>query len=401
MGKIPKDLITERDVEIVVERALGFQAKVIKYLLKTYSEENLGFLGSYYHLAVTVQKENSKIVRTFFFKSVPHDNDLKSSIIEEFGAFDKETNFYKKILPELLKSVKDKSWIPECYLVKKNVLALEDLETRNFKIKGKILDALDLQSALTGLAKLHASSILAEKRLGKKFNELFPELFRESLFVRGNRSELTIASSSQVAVAVAKSIGLDHRNIPEVIDRIFEMANASKKWRNVVCHGDTKSFNLMFDDSKPIPKCALVDFQLIRYVPATTDLLQMFYMNISSRDYREKNEGTLLRHYHQVFCETLRDNDLEIELPSFEAVLEEYEDMRLFGLITATLYSHILFMDDKIFAELTKDSDGYKNFMFGNRDEITLRMMRENPAYRILITEIITELVQRSSNLFA
>lgn len=401
--KISSGPISKRDVEVVIERALGPEPKVVNYHVKPYSEEKLGFLGAHYHLSITVKKEDSldKELKTFFLKCVPHDIESLASTIEDCGAFHKEINFYEKILPELLKSFKDKSWVAECYLVKKDALVFEDLKSRNFSIKGKVLETLILQSGLSGLAKLHASSILAEKRLGKKLNELHPDLLQESLFVRGKKFEQWIINGTKVAVAVAKSIGLDYSNIPKVIDKIFDLAVASKKRRNVVCHGDAKSFNLMFDDSKPTPNCILVDFQLVRYVPAVTDLLQMLYLNISSRKFRDENEEDLLRHYHEIFCETLRDNDQEIELPSFKEILQEYEELRLFGLVTAVLYFPILLIDGKLCADLTKDADGFANIMFGDRVDMTLKMMRDNPLYNSQISDIITELVQRSNKLLS
>lgn len=398
-----KDPITKQDVETVVERALGSQAKVINYHVRTFSDEKLGFLGAHRKLVVTIQNKGiiDKEIHAFFLKSVPYDIEVQASVIEDCGAFYKETNFYKKILPELLKSVKDNSWIAECYLVKTDALVFEDLKSRNFSLREKILDVTSLQSALSALAKLHTSSILAEKRLGRELNELYPDLFRESLFVRGHAFERWIVNSTKVAVAVAKSLGLDHTNIPKMVDRIFEMAVASKSKRNVVCHGDVKSYNLMFDDSLPMPNCILVDFQLVRYVPAMTDVLQLIYLNTMSRAFREENEEELLRHYHEVLCETLRDNDKEIELVSFKEILQEYEEFRLFGLVTTTLYSPINLMEGKLCADLTKDSDGFTNLMFGDRVDMTFKMMHDDPLYRSRITEIITELVQRSKKLLA
>lgn len=398
-------IVSHQDVKVVVERALGPRTKLIGYYLRTYSEEKLGFMGAHRHLVVTVQREGclNQDVETFFLKSVPHDIEDQASIIEESNVFYKEANFHKLIVPELTRNFKDKSWGVSCYLVKDDAMVFEDLTSRKFTVRGKILDTPALKSALAGLAKLHVSSILAEKRLGKSLIELYPKVLQESIFNLESRFSEWFHTGVEVAVAVAKSLSLDSTNVPGICHRIFELVSASRKWRNVVCHGDAWSYNLMFDDSKPQPTCIMVDYQLVRYAPAMADVAQLIYLT-TKRPYRDEHEVELLKHYHEVFRQTLEENlpgSAEDQGASFSELWQEYEEMRLVGIVTAALYFPINQIEGKLCAEMTKDSDGFSKLLFQDRSQLVLHLMRKDPNYRERITEVIKEMVQRSKRLLA
>ena len=395
--KLFQDPITREDVEVVAKKAFGVTAKVFSYHVRIFSEEKLGFMGAHRHLAVTVENPGStdKEIHSFFLKTVPYDIEEQASVIEESNAFFKETYFYKNIVSQLLKSIKDKSWIAQCYLVKDDTLVFEDLKLRDFVLKDKLLDVITLKSALAGLAKFHASTRLAEKRLGKTFAELHPKALQECLFTRKGRFHNWYNTGVDAIVAIAKQLKLDHTNIPKICDRIHELIQASRTRRNVLCHGDVKSLNLLFDESRPVPKCVLVDFQLLRYCPAMTDVAQLLYLN-ARRQLRDEYEEELLRYYHEILCETLRDNDPAINLPSFKEILREFEDMRLVGLVTTALYSPINLIEGRTCAELTKDSDGFARLLFKDRVDLVLSIMKQDQAYNEVLTEIVTELVQRS-----
>ncbi|XP_014214971.1 uncharacterized protein LOC111643014 [Copidosoma floridanum] len=394
------DNVSKQDVELVVKRVFGPSTRLVDHHLRSYSMEKIGFMGTHQQLIVTVERENGhKEVCTFFLKGIPYELEEQASVIEESRAFYKEAHFYEYMVPELVKSIKDASWVPRCYLIKDNVLLMEDLKSMNFVMRDKPLDTATLKSALTALGKMHAASVLAEKRMGKSFFELYPDVFTEMLFAeKGRLHNLWFKNGIQAAATVAKSLGLDHTCVPKVCQKIFEALVASKKWRNVVCHGDQWSNNLLFDESQPLPRCRLVDFQTIRYVPPTADLAQLFYLTME-KTVREANEEGLLGHYHQVFCATLMANDEEVSRPSFEEIVREYEDMRIFGVVSSVVYCPVILLDSSLCAEWTKDSDNYIKFMFMDRSDVILDYMQRNSVYKKIVSESIGELIQRSKKL--
>ena len=399
-----KDPVNEDEVKVVVKNALGPSVTLVNYSIKSYSVERLGFLGSHRQLIVTTRRQGSSAeneIHTFFVKSIPYDNEAQTLLIQENKIFYSETNVYKHILPLLTDRAKSKPYTAQCYLVKDDAIVFEDLKARNFSLKDKFLDVPDLRSVLTALGNFHASSILVERQLGKTFKELYPDLFQERMFVKRGQFYKWFSAGTDLLVAVAKSLNLDSTCIPKITNRIFDAILSSETRRNVVCHGDLKSYNILFDDSQPLPQCMLVDFQLVRYAPATVDVLQLLYLS-TRRKFRKKHEKELLRHYHEAFCKTLRENDDGIiDIPSIEDVVAEYEEMRVVGMVMASIYGPMIFMDAKECQELTKDSESFDKFALGDRVDAVTRMMKIDVVYRDVVTDIVEEMVQRSGQFLA
>lgn len=329
---------------------------------------------------------------------------LKSKLLgyQNVSTFLKKQVFFNLSVPELNASISDKSWIAQCYFLKDDLLVFEDLKFKNFEIKAEPLDELHVKAALSSLAKLHAASILAERRLGKSWIDLYPEVLEEGLFVRQGTVYKWFKSSVDVNVAIAEKLGFDHKSVPKVINQIFDKTTPSKRRQNVICHGDLRSHNLMFDDSQPIPKCVLVDFQFLRYVPPMFDVLQLMYLT-TRRDFRKKREIEMLKHYHGVLCKTLRNNsDGQVDIPSFSDILEEYEEMRIIGAITAALYHPTILVNGELVAETMTNSDGFADFMYGaDRVEFLFKYMERDAVFKDRLVESITELIEISNALLA
>ncbi|XP_014231400.1 uncharacterized protein LOC106655469 [Trichogramma pretiosum] len=391
------DPITREDVEYVVKVACDSDFKIVNYHLRTLSAEKLGFLGAHRQLIIEILQENGCTVRTqsYFVKSIPYGIESQVSIIEGCRAFYKEIHFYEKILPELMNSLKDKSWIAQCFLIKKDAMVFEDLKLKNFTLKGKLLDVSDLKAALSAFAKLHASSMLVEKRLGKTFLELYPRVVEENIFSRSSVFRDWFESGVSAASTIAQHLGLDGSTIRQVCDRIFDKISISANRKNVLCHGDPKSYNLMFDDSQ---KCVLVDFQLVRYAPVSVDILQLLYIN-TVRDLRNKYELDLLKHYHRELCTILKSRDEKFPLPKYDELLEEFEELRVVGVVTNLLYTPSNMMEGKECAKMTEDSEGFSKLLFSDRSQMILDMMERDSNYRDLIIEGIEEIIERSDQL--
>ena len=399
-----RDTISKEDVETVVKRALGSNAKIINYSVKAFSEEKVGFMGSHQFLTVTITRGNrlEKEIHAYFLKTIPYGVESQVSVIESCDSFFKEANFYKHIAPELMLNSKNKSWSAQCYLAKNDVLVFENLKARNFDTRDKILDLTSLKSALNTLATLHCASILAEKRLGKTFMELYPEAMKECIFSLDSKNKFRdwFLTGVNAVIGVADHLGLESKSISKICHRIFEKISASKKWRNVVCHGDLWSYNMMFDNAKPLNNCVLVDFQLTRYASAMADVAQLLYLTVR-KDTREKIEMELLKFYHDRVCEILRENNEEREIRTFDDCIREFEEMRIVGIVTASIYIPINSVESNMCANLTQDSDGFLNLLFRERVKLVLQIMENDALYRDKITEVVQEMVTRSAELLS
>lgn len=394
--------LSEKDVKALVKSVLGSEFILTDYYFRRYSEEKKGFMGSHWGLVVEVKNKKTSEVenKKFFIKTIPYDpdNEHEQPALNPTNGllFYKETNFYKHVVPELTLCVKNSSWCARCFMVTDEILVFEDLKDKNFKLKSGILDTRHLKSALTGLAKLHASSVLAEARLGKTFSELYPRIMEESLFTKKTRMIEWITRGIESSVAIARKCGYtDVELIPEVCNELFEAVSASKKWRNVICHGDAWSNNLMFDDSEPLPVCAMVDYQMIRYAPAMTDVVQLFYLT-TRQDYRKNNEKMLLKHYHEVFSEIIQENEPQAQgLQSFEELLLEYEDTKIVGMITVLLYFPTPLACEILSEDFVKECNGLDALLYDDRIDIVMSMLKKHPEFDDRISEVMVEFMDK------
>lgn len=392
--------LAKTDVETILNRALLPARHIIKYDLKEFPGKSLGFMAAHRNLVVTIHNEivGEDEQYTFFVKCMPYGIDSQVSLIEDARAFRKETTYYSKIVPELTASVKDNVWGAKCFLVKSDVMVFENLKLKHFKVKEQFLDVRCVKAALLALTKLHSASLLTEKRLGQNLLELYPDVLTDRLFIRQGRTYDWCLTGVRVAVAAAEHFKLNSTLIPQICEQIYEAILPSKSMINGFCHGDTWSFNLLFDESTPVPTCLMVDYQIIRYAPIMSDVSLLLYLT-TRREFRDKFEAELLAFYHESLCEKLKENNYQEPLPTFNQIVHEYEQVRIVGLVTALLYFPIIHLEGEKSSESTKSSDNYTKLQFSDRVSLVLDAMQGDLQYRDKIHEIVEETVQRAEQL--
>lgn len=395
--EVPTDsdeYLTDEDVKFIAQSSLGANNQVIAYQTKIFSKVKMGGLGVHNcDLNVTFKKseEADQEMYSYVLKAIAPQCESQVSASPEDKFFYKERDFYRYVVPELLKSSTNNSFVARCYLVKDNALVMENLANRNFYVHNVFSDGILLKSALSSLAKLHAASILAENRLGKSFVEIYSDTFEEWLFTKTGKMFEWFESSINLLVTIAKSLELDDQHVPAICNKIFELLSPSKTWTNVVCHGDVKPSNLMFDDAQPIPNCILVDFQVVRYAPAMVDVAQLIYINCS-RELRKHIETDLLKDYYTIFSNILQEQNLKERIASFSDIMQQYQELQLIGLIINALYFPMQHIIATNCTEPTNDLDGFHKCSLENRHELVLKMMEQDVIFKNRLKEIILEI---------
>lgn len=227
-------------------------------------------------------------------------------------------------------------------------------------------------------------------QVGTPLNQHYPHSFREKTYLRKGFPRGWHVSSMNLVAAVAEGLNRDPEKLRTTFDLIYDLVKPSSKHRNVICHGDLWPNNMMFND---VPHCVLVDFQTIRYAPLVLDILQFLYLN-TTRQYREKNERHLIAFYHSVLEETIKNNDKtqKAEIPTLEEVIASYEDFRLFGTVAPCLYFPIHLIDQQfVMDNPLKDSEGFENFVVGDRVEVTLAAMKKDTWFKNKIEQAVIE----------
>lgn len=175
--------------------------------------------------------------------------------------FVKEAEFYGKLLPRLnaameeasLKTLRFPKYYHSCLKVGKELLFLEDLRRRNFKMydRRKGLDVAHASLVLEELARLHAASLLLQNK--------DPEYFQNTLLNRDWANAFDGAIAVDVmfgghfdnTVAMLEKIGGYETAIqwirstkPNIREIFTEQLEPSKY--HVLCHGDAWNNNCLF-----------------------------------------------------------------------------------------------------------------------------------------------------------
>jgi hypothetical protein len=161
------NVITLFEMQKILKSIVSSNVELIDYNLNAYSDEKLGFLGKYLCLVLVFKKSDisENIKQSFFVKTIPHDMPTQVAYIEEKGAFRKEIEFFKNLVPLLMENFKGDDWAPRCYLTNENTIVLEDLKLKGFFNRPKILNKITIKSAVACIARFHSCSLLAEEKL--------------------------------------------------------------------------------------------------------------------------------------------------------------------------------------------------------------------------------------------
>ena len=211
-------------------------------------------------------------------------------------------------------------------------------ELKNYSAGSIPLSAQQFKTALSTLARFHASSILTETRLGKPLNKIFPNSFNEKYFNINGEFHNWVIQGTDLAVAMAQKLEIDHpEDIKGKMMKVLDILKPTKFYKNVISHGDLWGGNLMFDNNQP-SHCIFVDFQLVRYAPLVLDLIQLIYLN-TYESVTEEYKIELLKHYHNSLLEIMAKNHfIDAKMPSFKEVLEAFNYYDYYGKIITVVY---------------------------------------------------------------
>ncbi|KAJ8680536.1 hypothetical protein QAD02_016323 [Eretmocerus hayati] len=411
-------VLKRTEVELLIRRFLeptdtqNSNVDLVKYHLRPYSTEKIGFLGSHLCLVAQIRtanrdesapEENREI--SFFVKTLPWDVPSQAAYIEEKGCFKKEAQFYERLVPLMMRKYKGTQWLPNCYFVKPNVLVLEDLKVRGFAPRPRqLFDEKTARAAMACLARLHASSLLAEEQLdGKNLGEVFPELVRESEYKRNGRCYEWYSNAMDLAVYLARrDFGFSEDSCKTILSAskaVLDLALPSTTKRNVLSHGDIWSSNLLFNDSKvdleDDLQALLVDVQLTRYSPLAHDPVQLLHLT-TSRSFREEKQKAMLEYYHACLIETLKMSSYEGKVPELEEVMQGAEEQKYPAVVAAAIFLPTVLMDGKTGAKIMDNTDSYEHYYFRDRKPFVDEIMSRDEEYAQRLRETFRELAELS-----
>ncbi|XP_008210977.1 uncharacterized protein LOC103316874 isoform X1 [Nasonia vitripennis] len=394
-GSICDNFISLDEVSTILGKLYpSSNVKILNYFLEPFSDEPFGYLSMHNLLTVEIldpdesrssQLEEAKTCTlTFFVKSM-----LPSPTVCQKLLFEEESKFFREVVPQLLENYKSEFWAAECYLAKQNVIVMEDLRVRGFKMPSIHLSENQLILSVASLARFHASSMLLEEKLKEPLDKVYPGHFEEKLLNIEGVGKKWLITGMEAIEAVAKSVRLDPTNCWSAYRESLDKVKPVPGQKNVLSHGDTWCNNMMFREG--MYTCRLVDFQMVTYRFYAVDLVQLIYLNVD-RDVRCELENDLIQVYRKVLNQCLRSHGYGGRLMSSDELVKDVEEMRVVGMILAALIFPIALLNGELKEEFTKDPEQLKRYMYVNRKDFVLSAFEKSDEYRDKIMGIVKDL---------
>lgn len=393
--------VTEEDIQKLASNLPSSFGTAKNHEVIRLSDKLVGFWGD--HFVLKIYNQNSEKL-DFFLKAFPRNVEKRMQIMQETGFFEKETKVYEYFVPRL-QEISSISWAPKIYLAKENhFIVLENL--RDYKLYPSKINIWDLEHfkiAIKTLAVFHASSVIYEEKFGK-FSQNELNCLKETAYPQKEGHIRYIGVENRIKILM-KLINLipKYSNssklhdvllvFPDTIRKIFKFAETSKKYRNVLLHGDIWINNVMFKYSEkgdPI-ECKYVDFQFSRYASIGMDLATTIFAS-STADFRELHLNDLLEMYCTAFEKELEMHGIPHSALPRSEILASFQEYRLAGLIESALFNVLTLLPSDTTTDMMNSSEAYEKFFRESRDEGCLKAFDED-YYRIQMTEILSEII--------
>lgn len=418
-----QEILSIEEWASVVQKKIGTEDfTVTSVKLSPMCEGTAGFMSDQFMVVVSISQGDgtSSEDLKFFMKVVPTDLKLRNDFVNATGAYRKEIDFYEKIRPQIRFNCFVQSprrvCIPESYFTRADALVLEDLIDKDFKMVSSRI-ALDYDHCavvLRSLANFHAATIIYEDRMSSKLSKpyrLFDD-FKESLndilcndFDIGGK-KMSWIKSCFTSIRPLIPLLPNYKDKPHVCQTIVENLNAvqdqvphllkpSKEYRNVICHGDLWSNNILFrydKDRKP-EEVRFVDFQVVRYLPPVTDIM-LFLHTATRKCFRQKYTDMLLDEYYDEFATILEQHGVERYIFPKTLFLESCKRLRKVGVLIALLYSLLIYLPPDFAASVLSSEADVERFTLVDRGPEAVQCFQTDTVFREMVTEVLQEFIE-------
>ncbi|XP_055598309.1 uncharacterized protein LOC129747915 [Uranotaenia lowii] len=330
------NLVSLKDCIAVVAESRPQKApeKILNFRVEQLSDQP-GYLGEYAYLLVTVEDiKGCNHELRYFVKSLPYSDSKQRKIVQEFGMFAKEAHIYRDLFALFEQSQgKVTKWKPNCWLMKDDLLIMEDLQGQGFKTMpyGQDFDKEHMLLMLDCMAQMHACSLNLEynRMGGEKLEPQFSPILFEGTIKRDNTwFEVGLKAIQQAALSYSKySENIEYRKVIQEemmsrMDKVYDLVQPTDRYQCVINHRDLWYGNMMFqfakgskdesvDYTKPT-SCLLIDFQLSRYLPPAVDFRCAVYL-LTKRAHRDELFETYVEHYYKQLSENLSKLNLKVD----------------------------------------------------------------------------------------
>ncbi|XP_058121454.1 uncharacterized protein LOC131282853 [Anopheles ziemanni] len=406
--------ISKRDLETIWQTYFrSHHAVQVHGRVRSFAKDRVGYLGDHFML-VLESSECSESSVELFLKVLPSGIPALTDYLHSIGTARKESNMYRELLPKMGQFSR---FAPQCFLALEpagQLLVLENLHVQGFRNipneSAGIFDKEHLKCALVALAKYHSASLLLEKETGESLIVLAPGVLEENAWVRkeNNPRVKELDNAIDVLLAMVRMIEKDNpqliailEKLPKFMQQIYELVKPSSVYRNVACHGDLWSNNMMFRytavDGRSIPlECLIIDYQFTRYAPPAYDLNMLITLTTTGH-FRRIHREELIRFYYQRVLEELKCHHLDCDLPgelNEESFYKSCETYKISGLIDNFLMNHVTLLPRDYVNKIFSSAECYNSFSGESKIKMCLEVLENDKVYRERIIGIIRDLIE-------
>lgn len=377
-------------------------------------EEKYGFLGDHFYIKTTVLYDNAKSTHSFFAKIIP--NAGYNDFILKTGVFKNEQFMFDVVFRKMFELGIDEVYksIPRCYYSRSNeIMVFEDLSQYGFFManKHKPLEFDELSTAVKSLANVHGAILIYEELLskdGKKFRvtDAYKNGIKEVNYSR-DPSHLGYQAIASAVLGIYTMIDLfpdPHssitdkqfkRSIKKIYENlIYDLTGPSEKYRNVICHSDLWSSNLMlkYDRSSKATECRIVDFQIVRFCPPAHDLMAIIYLN-TSRKFRANFLNDIVQLYYEELTNIFKKRNINIsKVVPFKEFQESCEEYKMFAVNQMVTLFPIVMLKSNDIEKYFEDKEFLEKTTFVDRSDFIRKKCEQDEDYKYILGECIKDL---------
>ncbi|CAO1349019.1 unnamed protein product [Diamesa tonsa] len=406
MEQIVAARLSSDDISEILKGSLKQDVKYLSHRILRLSEKPIGYLGDHYLLLVLLELNGLKEERDYFLKIIPKHVEKRMEYLNETRMFQKEIGLYQCLLPRLI-SLGSVQWAPHCYFARdEDYIVLENLKSYAVVAsKDLVFNKEEMILAAKTLGIFHASSVILEEQSKMKIVDLYPEVLIENAYPRDETNirqqglERAIEVLKELIKRIPKyqeaaNLSIILESFGKCVRKIYDFVEPSKKYRNVVNHGDLWLNNFMFQElDGKVSSCKFVDFQLARYCPPAMDLCSLVIIN-SFKELREKHIIEIIDSYYEAFQHELKDKGINSKVLPKSEITASYKEFQLAGLIEAALFGHVVLLPSDLSTNILNSSEDYENFISKSRVDVCLNAFENDIHFRSRLTEILTEIME-------
>uniref|UniRef100_A0A1Q3FMK1 Putative juvenile hormone-inducible protein n=1 Tax=Culex tarsalis TaxID=7177 RepID=A0A1Q3FMK1_CULTA len=357
-----------------------------------------GFMGTIYHLDVTVRRVNSGATTTVLKLLVKVMKGSESFRRESLGfiLFPNEINVYKNIVPAFKQlittsgaAITTGSWCPRVFFSEQGhfpaysdqletILVMQNVQPLGF-VSGPRLDLDEAHLLLMArkIAQFHACSyamrITDEPKLRQLVDAIIPLNFIQDGKVFFESYDIVFRHTQQrlfnyfdehpellVDDKVRSNIELLRKTYGGNPSKLMQRCLQKDDVYSVILHGDFNRNNVLFkytDDGTP-EDVLMIDFQENRFGTPALDLSFFMYMNIET-ELRERCWSKVLRCYHDELIRCLLEitklpeDDVRLEPYRYINILKHLSQYFIYGAIIAVKFLPVMMASEEEVARVT------------------------------------------------